>query len=73
MGSSGMRRRGRGHLPKVGSRAEMEHELHDRREVAMHPFDADPLNRRRSRFGWISAAVIALLVAIGVVAVVVAT
>ena len=68
-----MKRRGRRHLPKVGTREEMEHELHDRREVALHPFAADPLSRRRSRFGWIAAALLAIVVAVGVVAVVIAT
>jgi hypothetical protein len=71
MGSSGMKRKGRAHLPKVGTRQSNEHELHDRRERALHPFSEDPwTGRTSSRIG---AVVIALALLIGVVALIVAT
>jgi hypothetical protein len=71
MGSSGMKRRGRSHLPKVGTRQAAAHELHDRRERALHPFAEDPwTGRAGSR---IAAAVIAIGALIGVVALIVAT
>jgi hypothetical protein len=71
MGSSGMKRKGRAHLPKVGTRRADEHELHDRRQRALHPFSEDPwTGRAGSRIG---AVVIAVGVLIGVVALIVAT
>jgi hypothetical protein len=66
MGSSGMKRKGRKHLPKVGTRPQLEHELHDRREVALHPFSENPL-RRRSGYGVI-ALVVGLFAVIGAIA-----
>jgi hypothetical protein len=72
MGSSGMSRKGRRHLPKVGTRQAMDHELHDRRERALHPFAEDPWHRRASGVSIIAIAV-AVLVAIGVIALAVAT
>ena len=72
MGSSGMKRKGRTHLPKVGTRQAAEYELHDRRERALHPFSEDPW-RRGGTGSRIFAAVVGIGVAIGVVALIVAT
>jgi hypothetical protein len=72
MGSSGMKRKGRRHLPKVGTRAEMEHQLEDRRALALHPFSEDPLGRRRRGLS-LAAIVLVLVVVVGVVAIVIAT
>ncbi|MET0144504.1 MAG: hypothetical protein ABW122_00500 [Ilumatobacteraceae bacterium] len=72
MGSSGEKRKGRRHLPKVGTRPAMEQELHDRRTMALHPFSAEPIPRRRNVWG-IGGIVVALIAAIGVIALVVAT
>ena len=72
MGSSGMKRKGRRHLPKVGTRQQTEHELRERREEALHPFSDDPSRRRGAGYG-IAGAVVALVVAIGVIAVIIAT
>ena len=72
MGSSGMKRKGRKHLPKVGTRLANEYELHDRRERALHPFSEDPW-RRRHAGSTIVAALVASGVVIGVVALIIAT
>ncbi len=71
MGSSGMKRKGRKHLPKVGTRQANEYELHDRREQALHPFSEDPWRRRSG--STIAAVVVALVVLIGIVALIAAT
>ena len=72
MGSSGMKRKGRKHLPKVGTRPANEYELQDRRDRALHPFSEDPWRRRRPGSA-IAAIVVALVVLIGIVALVAAT
>jgi hypothetical protein len=72
MGSSGMKRKGRTHLPKVGTRQANEYELQDRRERALHPFSEDPWGRRGAS-SRIVAAVVGLGVVVGVVAIVIAT
>ena len=72
MGSSGMKRKGRRHLPKAGTRPANEQELHDRQAEALHPFSVDPWHRRGATSA-IVAIVVALIVAIGVVALIVAT
>jgi hypothetical protein len=72
MGSSGMKRKGRKHLPKVGTHPANQYELHDRRERALHPFSEDPW-RRRHAGSTIVAVVVALAVLIGIVALIVAT
>ena len=72
MGSSGMKRKGRRHLPKVGTRPAMEHELEDRRTEALHPFATDPWQRRRASSA-IVGGVVAVGVAVGVIALIVAT
>jgi hypothetical protein len=68
-----MKRRGRKHLPKVGTRQAEAHELHDRREGALHPFAEDPYDRRAGPGYAVMAALVVLVVLIGVVAVVIAT
>jgi hypothetical protein len=70
MGSSGMKRKGRRHIPKVGTPAEQAHELEERRELALHPFSSDPRGRG---VGWVSAVVVAVIVVIGVIAIIIAT
>ena len=72
MGSSGMKRKGRRHLPKVGTRPQVEQELHDRRELALHPFAGDPTRRRGVGYA-IVAGIVAVGAAIGVIALIVAT
>ena len=72
MGSSGMTRKGRKHLPKVGTRPALEHELHDRRAAALHPFSSDPWRRRGAVYR-IIVIVVALVVVVGVIALIAAT
>jgi len=72
MGSSGMKRKGRRHLPKVGTPAEREHELEERRELAMHPLSGDP-RRRTGAAAWITAIVVGVIVFVGVLAIIAAT
>jgi len=73
MGSSGMKRKGRRHLPKVGTRPAMEDELQDHRERALHPFAADPSRRHLTPGSTLIALAIAVIVAIGVIALVFTT
>jgi hypothetical protein len=72
MGSSGMKRKGRSHLPKVGTRPANERELHERRAEALHPFSSDPSRRRGAGYG-IMAMVVAVVVVVGIIALIVAT
>ena len=67
-----MKRKGRKHLPKVGTRQANEYELHDRRERALHPFAEDPWRPGMST-SWIIAIIVVLVVAIGIVALIIAT
>ena len=67
-----MKRKGRRHLPKVGTRPQVERELHDRREAALHPFAEDPFERRGPTYTVI-AAIVAVVVLIGVIALIAAT
>jgi hypothetical protein len=73
VGSSGSKRKGRRHLPKVGTRPANEHQLHDRREAALHPFSEDPFDRRRGPATTIIAILVVLVVVIGVIAIIAAT
>ena len=57
MGSSGMKRKGRRHLPKVGSPKQIEHSMHDRETVASHPFSEHPLSPRKHPWGAIGILV----------------
>jgi hypothetical protein len=72
MGSSGSKRKGRSHLPKVGTPASNQHELEARRERALHPFSEDP-SARRGASSQVVAVIVAVVVAIGVVALMIAT
>ena len=72
MGTSGMKRKGRTHLPKVGTRPADEYELQDRRARALHPFAEDPYVGRGAG-SRIAAGIIAVCVLIGVVALIIAT
>ncbi len=67
-----MKRKGRRHLPKVGTRQQLDHELHDRRERALHPFSEDPFDGHGRGYGLI-AVIVAVVVAIGVIALIAAT
>ena len=67
-----MKRKGRRHLPKVGTRQQLDHELHDRRERALHPFSEDPFDGQGRGYGLI-AVIVAIVVAIGVIALIAAT
>jgi hypothetical protein len=70
MGSSGMKRKGRKHLPKVGTRPANEHELHDRQQGALHPFSTDPYRRRgRSPVLTIVAMLIVVVAVLAIIAV----
>jgi hypothetical protein len=73
MGSSGMKRKGRSHLPKVGTRLANEQELRDRRAEALHPFAGDPRRRRGGTAYQITAIIVAVVVLIGVIALIAVT
>lgn len=62
MGSSGEKRKGRKHLPKVGTPKEREWELHEEREHAFHPFSDDPDRRRGPLAGVIAVIVVAVVI-----------
>jgi hypothetical protein len=72
MGSSGMKRKGRRHLPKVGTRPANEQALDDRRAEALHPFSDEPWRRRGTAYG-VAAVVMVLVVATGIIALIAAT
>jgi hypothetical protein len=72
MGSSGMKRKGRKHLSKVGTRPAAGYELQDRRARALHPFSEDPW-RRGVASHWVIGIIVAVFVAIGVIALIAAT
>ncbi len=72
MGRSGMKRKGRKHLPKAGTRPANEQLLHHERAGASHPFSSDPARRRGTGYG-IIAAVVAVVVVIGIIALIVFT
>ena len=67
-----MKRKGRKHLPKVGTRPAMEQQLEDRRTQALHPFSEDPWRRGTSN-SWILVAVVAIILTIAVIALIAAT
>ena len=62
-----MKRKGRKHLPKVGTPQEMSWELHEEREQALHPFSDTP-DRRRGPLGAVIAIVVIAAVIIAVLA-----
>ena len=73
MGSSGMKRKGRRHLPKVGTRPAIEYDLKEHRERALHPFSTDPSRSRRGPGTTLLALAIVAIVAIGVIALIIVT
>ena len=56
-----MKRKGRQHLPKVGTPKERAWELHEEREGALHPFSDDP-DRRRGPAAAVTAVIIVAVV-----------
>ncbi len=66
MGSSGMKRKGRRHLPKVGSPANIDHTAHERRQEALHPFSSDP-DARRGPSSTVVAVGVFLIVVIAII------
>jgi hypothetical protein len=68
MGSSGMKRKGRRHLPKVGTRPAVDYDVQEHRERGLHPFASDPSRRRGSGGATLIALVVAVMVVIGVIA-----
>jgi hypothetical protein len=66
VGSSGEKRKGRHHLPKVGTPADMEWERHERIEEALHPFSDDP-GRRRGRTATVVTVIVAVVVVLLVI------
>ena len=73
MGSSGMKRKGRRHLPKVGTRPAIDYDVKEHRERALHPFSSDPSHSRRTPGATLIALTIVAIVAIGVIALIVVT
>jgi hypothetical protein len=73
MGSSGMKRKGRRHLPKVGTRPAIDYDVKEHRERALHPFSSDPSRSRRSPGATLIALTLVAIVAIGVIALIVVT
>jgi hypothetical protein len=72
MGSSGMKRKGRRHLPKVGTRANIDYEIHERRKDALHPFSSNP-DARRGPTSRAVAIVVFLIVVIAIIALIALT
>ena len=58
--------------PKVGTRLANEQELRDRRAEALHPFAGDPRRRGGTAYQ-ITAIIVAVVVLIGVIALIAAT
>ncbi|HZM40065.1 MAG TPA: hypothetical protein VFB94_13170 [Acidimicrobiales bacterium] len=73
MGSSGMKRKGRRHLPKVGTRPAIEYDVKEHRERALHPFAAGSSRGRRSPGTTLIGLAIVAIVAIGVIALIIVT
>ena len=67
-----MKRKGRRHLPKVGSPANIDYEMHERREDTLHPFSSDP-NRRRAPSSTVVAIGVFLIVVITIIALIALT
>jgi hypothetical protein len=65
VGSSGEKRKGRQHLPKVGTPKDLAWERHERIEEALHPFSDDP-DGRRSPVGAAVAIVVLAVVLLGI-------
>jgi len=69
MGRSGMKRKGRKHLPKAGTRPANEQLLHDERAGALNPFSSDPTRRGGSGYG-IMAIIVMAVVLIGILGII---
>jgi hypothetical protein len=69
MGRSGMKRKGRRHLPKAGTRPANEQLLHHERIGAAHPFSSDPSHRG----GSVIAIAVAVIVVVGIIGIIVFT
>jgi hypothetical protein len=67
MGRAGMKRKGRSHLPKAGTRPARQRLAGERRREALHPFTSNPSGRRGTGFAILSA-VLAIAVTIGIIA-----
>jgi hypothetical protein len=61
VGSSGEKRKGRRHLPKVGTPAAEQWERHERIEEALHPFSDDPDRRRSAVATWVTVAIVVVV------------
>jgi len=72
MGSSGEKRKGRKHLPKVGTPQAREYQRRHSHEQALHPFSDDPTHVRGPA-RWIAPVVIGVLAIIGIVALILLT
>ena len=72
MGKSGMKRKGRQHLPKVGTPANREYEIHERRKEALHPFSSNP-DARRGPSSTVVAIAVVLLAVIAIIALIALT
>jgi len=68
-----MKRKGRRHLPKVGTRPSIEYGVQEHRDRALHPFASDPSRRRLTPGAALIALAIAALIVIGVIALLVVT
>jgi hypothetical protein len=73
MGSSGMKRKGRKHLPKVGTRPSIDYGVQEHRERVLDPFATDPSRRRLTLGTVLIALAILALIVIGVIALLVVT
>jgi len=70
MGRSGMKRKGRKHLPKAGTGPATEQLLHHERAGALHPFSSDPSGRRGGTAYGIIAVIVAAVVLIGIIGII---
>ena len=72
MGKAGMKRKGRTHLPKAGTRPARQAQAREHRSRGFHPFAVDP--SRRQSGGWaVGAAILAIVVAMGIIALIALT
>jgi len=67
-----MKRKGRSHLPKAGTRPANEQLLHDERAGALHPFSSDPWRPRGTGVGLVAIIVIAIVI-LGIVGIIALT